>query len=149
MITAASINESFNLVFLGYSRTIVEIKPESFSDLSCKDIFSRTGWSIHVDSVTHCNLFQDRVKFRVQDFILHPVFGPIRQRDHVFNPLRNLISKNFSNGVINFFHHLISDVIFNTTEQTGKSAHRISETRCTLCTLGAGCTLCRCCRCSG
>ena len=56
MITAASIDEPFNLIFLGDRATIVEIESESFSDLSRKDIFSRTGWAIHIDSITHCNL---------------------------------------------------------------------------------------------
>ena len=143
MVDTASINKAFNFIFLGNRATIVEIKSESFGNLSSKDIFSRTGRPEHVNSVTHCNLLQDSIKFRVQDFILHPVFGPIWQRDHMFNPLRNLISKNFSNGVINLLHHLIGDVLFDTTEQTRKSGHWISKTRCTL---GAGCTLCRCCR---
>ena len=143
MVDTASVNKAFNLIFLCNSTTIIEIESESFGNLSSEDIFPRTRWPEHIDGVTHCNLLQDSIEFRVQDFILHPVFCPIRQRDHVFNPLRNLICKNFSDGVINLLHHLIGDILFDTTEQTCKSGHWISEAGCTL---GAGCTLCRCCR---
>ena len=116
MVDTASIDKAFNLIFLGNRATVVEIESESFGNLSSEDIFSRTGRPEHVNSITHCNLLQDNIKFRVQDFILHPVFGPIWQRYNMFNSLRDLISKNFSNGSIDLLHHLISNVLFNPTK---------------------------------